>query len=139
MTKSFKEQEESIAKLENRLLQLKSQQKQTARKRDTRRLVLMGRLLERLIEWGKVDGEMVRKKMDGYLTYDHDRELFDLPPKETAKTAEPKATTNQAKKSTARKKTAPDSAPALPSTPSFVPPAHMLKSTVVSPDDFVGL
>jgi hypothetical protein len=139
MTESFEAREKRIAQMENRLMALKSQQKESTRKRETRRLILEGRLLERLIEWGVVPQEVVTEKLDGWLTRDYDRSLFDLPPKETAKPAAPKATTNQAKKSTARTKTAPDSAPVPPVTPSFVPPAHVLNSTVVSPKDFVGL
>ena len=52
---------------------------QQQRKEDTRRKILLGALMMEMIKKGELDEKKIRKKLDGYLTKDIDRKLFDLP------------------------------------------------------------
>jgi hypothetical protein len=136
MTESFEAREKRIAQMENRLMALKSQQKESTRKRETRRLILEGRLLERLIEWGIVPQEVVTEKLDGWLTRDYDRSLFDLPPKNTDEPASPPAKTKgQNQPKAVREITV--KPPAVPEMPPDVSTAYVLKETGVSEDEFM--
>jgi len=49
------------------------------RKRDTRRKVLIGAAVLAKMEAGQMSNEQLTRLLDGYLTRDDDRELFDLP------------------------------------------------------------
>jgi hypothetical protein len=136
MTESFEARENRITQMENRLTALKAKQKEYTRKRETRRLILEGRLLERLIEWGVVPQEVVTEKLDGWLTRDYDRSLFDLPPKQTDKPASPPAKTQgQQQPKAAREITV--KPPAVPEMPPDVSPAYVLKETGVSEEEFM--
>ncbi len=55
-----------------------SQQK---RKEDTRRKILLGALMMEMMKKGELDEKKIRKKLDGFLSKDGDRKLFDLPVK----------------------------------------------------------
>ena len=55
-----------------------SQQK---RKDDTRRKILLGSLMIEMTKKGELDEKKIRKRLDGFLTKDTDRKLFDLPVK----------------------------------------------------------
>ena len=52
-----------------------SQQK---RKEDTRRKILLGSLMMEMMKKGELDEKKIRKRLDGFLTKDADRKLFDL-------------------------------------------------------------
>jgi hypothetical protein len=80
VTDTFSEREKRIERMENRLHNLKAQQKAQARSRDTKRLVLMGRMLEQYLKYGKVDKGTFLQDMDKFLTRSYEREIFDLPP-----------------------------------------------------------
>jgi hypothetical protein len=136
MTESFEAREKRIAQMENRLMALKSQQKENARKRETKRLILEGRLLEHLIEWGVVPQEVVTEKLDGWLTRDYDRSLFDLPPKNKDEPASPPAKTKGQKQPKAAREIT-IKPPAVPETPPDISPAYALKETGVSEDEFM--
>jgi hypothetical protein len=139
MSESFEARERRISQMENRLMALKSQQKESARKRETRRLILEGRLLENLIEWGILPQQLVTEKLDGWLTRDYDRSLFDLPPLETDQNAAPAAHTKGQKKTKIRQdqQDLPHSSPKANPTPPFTPPAHILQETGVSESEFL--
>ena len=48
------------------------------RKEDTRRKILLGALMVQMMEKGELDKGKILKKLDGFLTRDLDRKLFDL-------------------------------------------------------------
>ncbi len=52
-----------------------SQQK---RKEDIRRKILLGSLMMEMMKKGELDEKKIRKRLDGFLSKDADRKLFDL-------------------------------------------------------------
>ena len=83
--------EDKIAQAETKLKQLKAaKQKVEARKRaielnqrkkdDTRRKVLVGAAIMAMIDNGRMKQEKLMEIMNGFLTRDAERALFDLPP-----------------------------------------------------------
>lgn len=72
---------EQRAKLEARIQAAEARAKQDERKKDTRRKILVGSYyLERVVQNNQMD-ELI-KKLDGFLTRNSDRKLFDLPEKD---------------------------------------------------------
>ena len=81
--------------------------RQTAqeRKEDTRRKILLGALVKKMMTKGELDEGMIMKRLDGFLTRDIDRKLFDFPVKakekgddnKTGKTQKKKPTSSQEK------------------------------------------
>ncbi len=51
---------------------------QQQRKEDTRRKILMGALVMEMMKKGELDEKKIRKRLDGFLTKDIDRKLFNL-------------------------------------------------------------
>lgn len=87
--------EEKAEALRTKLKQLKAKQEQQAarelnrmlkgqRAEDTRRKILVGALIMQQVENGEVDRNELMALLDGYLTRNDDRALFDLPPKQAA-------------------------------------------------------
>jgi hypothetical protein len=75
---------EQRAKLEARIQSAEARTKQADRKQDTRRKILIGSFyLDKAVQENKFDE--LKKLMNGYLTRDSDRKLFDLHPKEAPK------------------------------------------------------
>ena len=58
------------------------------RKEDTRRKILLGALMMHMMEKGELERDKILKKLDGFLTRDIARKLFDLPLKEKKESAE---------------------------------------------------
>ena len=56
----------------------KNKQNQQKRKEDTRRKILMGALMMDMMKKGELDEKKIRKRLDGFLTKEMDRKLFDL-------------------------------------------------------------
>ena len=54
---------------------------QQQRKEDTRRKILLGALMIEMMKKGELDEKKVLKRLDGFLTKNIDRKLFDLPMK----------------------------------------------------------
>ena len=54
---------------------------QQQRKEDTRRKILLGALMMEMMKKRELDEKKIMKKLDGFLTLDIDRKLFDLPVK----------------------------------------------------------
>ena len=52
---------------------------QQQRKEDTRRKILLGALMMSMMKKGELDEKKIMKRLDGFLTSDIDRKLFDLP------------------------------------------------------------
>jgi large subunit ribosomal protein L7/L12 len=68
---------EQRAKLEARIQAAEARTKQAGRKQDTRRKILVGSYyLDKALEENKFNE--LKKLMDGYLTRDSDRKLFEL-------------------------------------------------------------
>ena len=57
----------------------RNKQSQQQRKEDTRRKILLGALMMDLMKKGELDEKKILKRLDGFLTKDIDRKLFDLP------------------------------------------------------------
>ena len=51
---------------------------QQQRKEETRRKILLGALMMEMMKKGELDEKKILKKLDGYLTKDIDRKLFNL-------------------------------------------------------------
>ena len=73
----LKKREQLNAQIQKERNKLSSQQ----RKEDTRRKILLGALMMDLMKQGELDEKKIRKRLDGFLTKDIDRKLFDLPEK----------------------------------------------------------
>jgi len=72
--------DERITGLEQQLKQLRTrQQRIDARKRDTRRKILVGAIVLAKVEQGELDAGLLRGWLDAALTRKDDRELFGLP------------------------------------------------------------
>jgi large subunit ribosomal protein L7/L12 len=81
--------EQRIASMEQRLRQLKCQQQRVearrrhlagrlARREDTRRKILVGAVVLSKVEQGVLEDSVLRGWLDGALTREDDRRLFDL-------------------------------------------------------------
>ena len=71
----LKKQEELKAQIRKE----KNKLSQAQRKQDTRRKILLGALMIELMKKGELDEKKIIKKLDGFLTKEIDRKLFDLP------------------------------------------------------------
>lgn len=83
MAMSYKERKQRISSTKARLEKLKSEDSRETRKREARKLILMGRLVERWIEWGLINQQEFMqgpKGMDKFLDRNYDRELFEFEP-----------------------------------------------------------
>ncbi len=56
----------------------RNKQSQQQRKEETRRKILLGALMMDLMKKGELDEKKIMKRLDGFLTKDIDRKLFDL-------------------------------------------------------------
>lgn len=94
MAMSYREREERIKANRAALEKLETEHNEATRKRETKKLVLMGRLVEQWIKWGKIDEREFVQGMDKFLSRNYERELFgleklpdDQPPKENKQPA----------------------------------------------------
>ena len=80
MTDRLEKLKKQQEQLKARIQSLEAGQKTRERKKDMHRKILFGAyMLQRVKEGDRVALEL-QAKLDGYLTRDHDRALFDLPP-----------------------------------------------------------
>ena len=77
LSELLKKREQLNAQIQKERNKLSLQQ----RKEDTRRKILLGTLMMKMMKEGELDEKRIRKKLDGFLTKDLDRKLFDLPEK----------------------------------------------------------
>ena len=68
------------AQIKARIQNLEAGEKTRERKKDARRKILLGALLLERLKKGDPVAERFQAELDGYLTRDHDRALFELPP-----------------------------------------------------------
>ena len=78
--------DEKIAKLKAEALIIKSRTNKQKRKDDTRRKILIGAYVLEQIEKGKYSQETINAAMNGFLSRENDRELFNLSPLDNMKT-----------------------------------------------------
>ena len=57
----------------------RNKQSQQKRKQNTRRKILLRDLMMLMMKKGELDEKKILRKLDGFLTKDIDRKLFDLP------------------------------------------------------------
>ena len=79
--------DEEIAKLKAKALLIKNRASKQKRKDDTRRKILIGAYVLEQIEKGKYSQETTNAAMNGFLSRENDRKLFDLPPLNSLKTS----------------------------------------------------
>ena len=65
--------------LNAQIQKLKTREASVKRKEDTRRKILLGALMMELMEKGELDKDKILARLDGFLTREIDRKLFDLP------------------------------------------------------------
>jgi len=73
----LKQQQEQ---LKARIQTLEAAEKTRERKKDTSRKILLGSLVLEKLKRGDAIVKPLMAELDGYLTRDHDRALFELPP-----------------------------------------------------------
>ena len=73
--------EEKQARLKAEAQRLKARTRQNRRKRETRRKILAGAMVLDRVEQGDLPEKLFLSDMDKFLTRDHERALFDLPPR----------------------------------------------------------
>jgi large subunit ribosomal protein L7/L12 len=67
--------------LNAQIQKIKAQEASQKRKSDTRRKILLGALMMEMMNSGELDKNKIMKRLDGFLTRDLDRSLFNLPPR----------------------------------------------------------
>jgi large subunit ribosomal protein L7/L12 len=67
--------------LNAQIQKVKTKEASIKRKSDTRRKILLGALVMEMMDSGELDKNKIMKRLDGFLTRDIDRSLFDLPPR----------------------------------------------------------
>ena len=80
MTTQLEKLKKQEAQLKARIQALEAGEKTRERKKDARRKILLGALLLERLKKGDPEAERFQAELDGYLTRDHDRALFELPP-----------------------------------------------------------
>ena len=65
--------------LNAQIQQERNKQSKQKRKEDTRRKILLGALMIEMMKKGELDEKKILKRLDGFLTKDIDRKLFDFP------------------------------------------------------------
>ena len=78
----------------------KARARETAQKRkeDTRRKILLGALVIEMMDKGELDDGVIMKRLEGFLSRDIDRKLFDFPVKGDDKVEEDSTETTENKK-----------------------------------------
>ena len=72
---------EKQARIKAELQRLEARERETERKRDTRRKILLGAMVLDRIARGEVPETVVKADMDRFLERPQERALFDLPPR----------------------------------------------------------
>ena len=73
--------EEQRARINAKIQRVRSRESQEERKRETRRLILMGAMLRDRIARKDLSEKLFKADMDRFLDRDQDRALFGLPPR----------------------------------------------------------
>ncbi len=102
MTKRLEKLLEKRDTLNAEIQKVRARQSAQKRKEDTRRKILLGALVQEMMANGELDKEMIMKRLDGFLTRDIDRNLFNFPIKEPAKGKDNQTKTTDKKTSPSR-------------------------------------
>ena len=79
MSKKLDELLKKREQLNAQIQKERNQQSKQKRKDDTRRKILLGSLMSEMMKKGELDSLKIRKRLDGFLTKNIDRKLFDFP------------------------------------------------------------
>ena len=82
----------------------RARQNAQERKEETRRKILLGALVKEMMDNGELDENMILKRLEGFLTREIDRKLFDFPVKAEGEGNNNKTETTQRKKPTSSKR-----------------------------------
>lgn len=102
MTKRLEKLLEKRDTLNAEIQKVRARQSAQKRKENTRRKILLGALVQEMMANGELDEEMMMKRLDGFLTRDIDRNLFNFPIKEPAKGKDNQTKTTDKKTSPSR-------------------------------------
>ena len=86
LSQLLKKREELSAQIQK----IRAREATQKRKEDTRRKILLGALVMEMIEKGELERDKIWKRLDGFLTREIDRNLFELPVLEKRKAGEVK-------------------------------------------------
>ncbi|ACB54632.1 50S ribosomal protein L7/L12-like protein (plasmid) [Crocosphaera subtropica ATCC 51142] len=101
MTKKLEKLLEQREKINARIQKARARETAQKRKEDTRRKILLGALVIEMMDKGELDDGVIMKRLEGFLTRDIDRKLFDFPVQGDSDSTE----TTSDKKPTSSKKT----------------------------------
>ena len=100
MSKRLEKLLEKREQLNAQIQLCRARQSAQERKEDTRRKILLGALVYEMMDKGELSEGMILKRLEGFLTRDIDRKLFDFPLKQKSQgedqTEEKKEATKQA-------------------------------------------
>lgn len=97
MTKRLEQLLKKREELNAQIQEIKARETQEKRKEDTRKKILLGALMIEMMERGELDSDKIRKRLDGFLTRELDRKLFDLPTQGESQASEVTAKSKPAK------------------------------------------
>ena len=98
MTKKLEKLLEQREKINARIQKARARETTQKRKEDTRRKILLGALVIEMMDKGELDNEVIMKRLEGFLTRDIDRKLFDFTLKGDDKGEGDSTATTQGKK-----------------------------------------
>ena len=81
MSKRLEQLLKKKEELNAQIQKIKAKEAAQKRKEDTRRKILLGALMMEMMDRGELDKDKIRYRLDGFLTREIDRKLFDLPPR----------------------------------------------------------
>ncbi|KAB8333600.1 hypothetical protein SD80_012445 [Scytonema tolypothrichoides VB-61278] len=79
MTESLEKRQQRLAQKQAQLQKLEAEVKTALRKRETQKLVILGRFLLELLERGIFDKRVYEENLDKFLVRNYDRAIFGLP------------------------------------------------------------
>jgi hypothetical protein len=83
-TDKLQKLEERRRRIASEIERIQAAEAEQQRKRDARCKIVVGAVVLGLVERGEWPRELLLKELDKQLTRNHDRALFDLPPREAA-------------------------------------------------------
>lgn len=132
MTESLEQRQQRLLKLQEKTSRLEKEIKAAERRRETQKLVILGRYLLQLVDRGIIDRPTYEDNLDKFLIRNVDRQLFGYPLLDE----EPKKKRKKSKKPTTSKQTATtNAAPPLPANQHTTPTPPPVSPAPLTPDD----
>ena len=78
MSKRLSQLLEFRSQLNAQIQKIRARETSQKRKEDTRRKILLGALVMEMMSKGELDRDKIMKRLDGFLTLEIDRKLFDF-------------------------------------------------------------